>query len=474
MIDSLRLRDLFADRTARTWLVAALVLLAAAVLGSRASVTMLLLPCAVLALAVVALHPILGLVATIVTALLIPFELGTGREVSLNLSTLLVPATFALWFIIMVRRQDLRLPRSRTTLPLLFFVLASLLSLLIGTAYWDPAVPRPGNILLVQFAQWGIFLFSALAFWLTASLVHDEVWLRRLTFLYLVLAGSLAILRVLPGMEPVRVVVATFAFERSPFWLLLAAVAAGQLLFNQTLSLRWRVFLCVALGAVMVFAFIIERKTLSHLVGVALALGVLAWLRWPRWRWAYVALALLAVTLYSATIFEFAGGDAEWDESGGSRLALSGRVIEVTMRNPITGLGPAAYRAYARVKPLFYQRAYWIDPQVNSHNNYVDLFSQGGILGLALFLWFSVEVFRLGRRLRTRFVDGFAAGYVSAMLAAWVGALALMVFADWILPFVYNIGFPGFQASVLVWLFLGGLVALEQMAPDEIGELQAP
>ena len=38
-----------------------------------------------------------------------------------------------------------------------------------------------------------------------------------------------------------------------------------------------------------------------------------------------------------------------------------------------------------------------------------------------------------------------------------------MLFADWILPHVYNIGFPGFQASVLIWLFLGGLVSLEQM-----------
>ena len=44
-----------------------------------------------------------------------------------------------------------------------------------------------------------------------------------------------------------------------------------------------------------------------------------------------------------------------------------------------------------------------------------------------------------------------------------------MLLADWILPFVYNIGFPGFQASVLVWLFLGGLVALENM-PDADGQ----
>jgi O-antigen ligase len=143
-------------------------------------------------------------------------------------------------------------------------------------------------------------------------------------------------------------------------------------------------------------------------------------------------------------------------------MVLIGRVLQVTMRNPVTGLGPAAYRPYARVEPLSYGGAYWIDPQINSHNNYVDLFSQTGLLGLGLFFWFAAEVFLLGWRLRTRFTENFAAGYVSAMLAAWASALTVMLFADWILPFVYNIGFPGFQASVLIWLFLGGLVTLEQ------------
>jgi hypothetical protein len=45
-----------------------------------------------------------------------------------------------------------------------------------------------------------------------------------------------------------------------------------------------------------------------------------------------------------------------------------------------------------------------------------------------------------------------------------------MLFADWILPFVYNIQFVGFQASVLVWLFMGGLVALQNMAPVDTHE----
>ena len=61
--------------------------------------------------------------------------------------------------------------------------------------------------------------------------------------------------------------------------------------------------------------------------------------------------------------------------------------------------------------------------------------------------------------MRQREREGFGAGYVNGVLAAAAGALVLMMLADWILPFVYNIGLPGFQASVLVWFFLGGPIA---------------
>jgi hypothetical protein len=39
-----------------------------------------------------------------------------------------------------------------------------------------------------------------------------------------------------------------------------------------------------------------------------------------------------------------------------------------------------------------------------------------------------------------------------------------MALADWFLPFVYNIGFEGFQSSILIWMLFGGSLALEQMA----------
>jgi hypothetical protein len=48
-----------------------------------------------------------------------------------------------------------------------------------------------------------------------------------------------------------------------------------------------------------------------------------------------------------------------------------------------------------------------------------------------------------------------------------LGGLAGMVVAgmlgDWVLPFFYNIGLNGFRSSMLGWLFLGGLVSIEQM-----------
>ncbi len=444
------------------------VLFLAAYLGQRASLRWLGLLVAGTGGVVLLRRPVLGLPALVMAALVLPLEFSTGTQVKLNPAALLVPALLVLWLLDMVRRRNLRLAPSRTTAPLLLFLLAGLLSLLVGNALWEPFVPRPSNFTIVQLSQWAIFAFSAGAFWLTGNLVRDEVWLRRLTATFLILGGGLAIARVLPGAGGLVSRFATIAITRAPFWLLLAALAGGQLLFNRQLSAGWRLFLLAVLAAVLFCSFVLLRISASAWAGVGAIVGVLVWLRWPRLRWPVIVLLLalaIAGILFPA-VWEFAGGQPEWTLSGGSRLALIQRVIEVTMRNPITGLGPAAYRPYADMRPLSYLHITWMDPRTSSHNNYVDLFAHSGLVGLGLFLWFVGEVTRLGLRLRARFREGFAAGYVNGTLAAGAGALIVMLLADWILPFVYNIGFPGFQASVLVWLFLGGLVALEQVEDE--------
>ncbi len=470
--DQFILSELLGNRTNQTKLWSALIILAvlgAALLfgftGSRLILLLLLL--AGLGAVLLLQRPNLGLLLIIATALIIPINIPTGTRVNLNAVSLLIPAVLAVWLLNMVRNRDLSIVRSRTFLPLFLFLIAGVVSLLIGNATWDPFVPRPLNFVLVQLAQLGLFALSAGAYLLAANMVKDEKWLRYLVWTFLVIAGLLAVLNLFPVGRSLNRQLMTEAFSRAPFWMLLTAVAGGQLLFNKSLLMWQRLFFGLILIAVGFYSFVQQREVLSIWIGVLVAWAMLLWLRLPRLRWLVLAIVLILMVtgfLFPAA-YRFAGGDAEWQLSGLSRIDLSKRVLEVTMRNPITGLGPASYRVYAGVKPLVWRggSSVWIGAVVSSHNNYIDLFSHVGLVGLAIFLWFMAEVALLALRLRKQFVSGFASGYINGALAAWAGSMVIMLLADWFLPFVYNIGYSGFQASVLVWMYLGGLVAMNRI-----------
>ncbi len=452
-----------------------LLLLLSAYLGYRISRLWLVLLGGSLGSLLLLQYPGIGLFALIPGALAIPISVWVGAGVEINPTVVLIPVTFFSWLLSDAYHRTLTWPASRTHRPLILFLLAGLLSWLVGNALWKPAVPRPGHLPLVQAAQWGVFLLAALAYWLTANLITEKETLRRLTFLFLGLSGALIIPTVISRGRIELDPITTSAFSRAPLWMLIAALALGQLLFNQNLHLLWRLFLGLVLFSVSLYAFWFQRAAASNWIGVAGVSGVLIWLRWPRWRWPVLVLLVLLVISGALTtsLYEFAGGDAEWEESGGSRLALIGRVLEVTLHNPVTGLGPGVYRAYAGTKPLQYGRALWVNPQVNSHNNYVDLFAHTGLLGLGLFLWFMGEVCVLGWQLSHKYRSGFLGGYVSAATATCIASLVLMLLADWLLPYIYNIGFAGFQASALIWLFLGGLVAVDNFDGIEDGKIAA-
>ncbi len=451
----------------QNWLryaIIAVILLAAAILGRRPSLIWIGLVGGLGVVFILLKRPVLGLFLVIIVALLGPISIGTGTEVSLNLSALLIPVLFVIWLLIRMNRHDIRLVASPTTKPLIAFLLLVILSIFISNIIWDPNVPRRDNFVLVQFGQWAIWGFSAFAFWLVGNLIKQEVWLRRLTAAFLLVGGGLAIIRMIPEGWRITDVVGTVAMTRAPFWMLLTALAAGQLIFNHTLSTRWRVFLIAILLSVLSYSFFGEQQErTSNWASVGTVMGVLLWLRLPKLRLLVVgAVTILTVSgVLFQTIYDFAGGDAKWTESGASRGVLINRVLEDSMRNPITGIGPAAYRWYGMTRPLGYEGAWWVQPLVNSHNNYVDIFSQTGIVGVILFLWFMIELLRVNWKLRLQYIDGFAGGYVASMLGAWFAILVLMALADWFLPFVYNEGFPAFQASVLIWMFFGGQIFYE-------------
>ena len=125
----------------RSWIVVAGVLGGAALFGFHPRLQSLALILLGLGAVVMVQRPVLGLLALVLAALVGRAEFGTGTAVAVNPATLLAPTLLVVWVLNMVLRRDIRLVPSRTNAPLGLFLLSGLVSLLLGTALWDPGMP---------------------------------------------------------------------------------------------------------------------------------------------------------------------------------------------------------------------------------------------------------------------------------------------------------------------------------------------
>jgi hypothetical protein len=132
------------------------------------------------------------------------------------------------------------------------------------------------------------------------------------------------------------------------------------------------------------------------------------------------------------------------------------RLVE---RSPIVGTGLANYYYYTENFPLLGWYVRFI-----AHNNYQDLLVQTGFVGVLAFAWFSFEAVVMLLRLIPRVPAGFPHAYVVGTLGGLVGSLGAGMLGDWIIPFYYNAGILGFRSSLLMWVFLGGALALKRIA----------
>jgi O-antigen ligase len=80
-----------------------------------------------------------------------------------------------------------------------------------------------------------------------------------------------------------------------------------------------------------------------------------------------------------------------------TRLEAWAVMLQVIERNPLLGFGPANYYHYTLLFPIL---GWWV--RFNSHNNYLDILGQTGVLGLLAFFWFAYLAGRLTLRLWSR------------------------------------------------------------------------
>lgn len=409
------------------------------------------------------------ILALIPGSLIIPIEVNAGSEYSRpHTAVLLLLLLLGLWVLDMVVQRQIKLPRSWTLLPLLIFTIVVLFSFSMGQLSWYPIEHASFN---AQIGGTIIFILSFAAFLMVACYVREMRWLEWMTWSFIALGAVYCIAFLLPkyGQQLMPLQEAGLSwrdyigrFQRgsdgSLFWLWLTALSFSQAAFNRRLHLGWRLALGFVTLLVVYIGLFPKREWVSGYGPSLIAIGVILWLGAPRLGLlaTFAGMAGLAVKLQKLLSEVLFIGDNSY--SLATRHEAWIIVLQLAQVNPWFGLGPANYYYYTPLNPI---RGYFV--RFNSHSQYVDLVAQTGLLGFACFFWLLGTVAWLGWRLRNQVPDGFARAYVYGALGGLVGMVVSAGLGDWVLPFTYNVGLTGFRASMFGWIFLGGLVALEQI-----------
>lgn len=410
------------------------------------------IPFALVGVYVLMRWPSLGFVLLIVAAVF-----RATRVPLMDFPVAFISAMVGLWILrILLFREEIKLVSSPVLLPLLCYGIVTIFSFAMGQLPWYPIDGAP---LETQIGGLLIHLVSFLALFIVAQFVRDIRWLKWMAIAFLATAALFAFFNLTPGMgKYTRTVLDVKATGGSLFRVWMVALGVSIFLFQNKLAWHWRIAAGLVAAAGFYIGFFKTNYWTSGWMPPAVAIGVMLLLWKPR-----VALLLLPLGLvFFAGEFEdlynsVALGDNAYSTM--TRLEAWKIVIEVAKVNPLLGLGPTNYRFYTVLFPIL---GFFVE--FNSHNNYVDVFAQTGILGLICLTWFFIVLSQYNWRLLNHVPKGgFAYAFAMASLASIPASAVAAFLGDWLIPFYYNIGIDGMRGSMLSWLFWGGLIAITQI-----------
>ncbi len=436
------------------------VLLIVALVALSGSTMLTLLGLGVIGLGMVILlllrWPALGPILLIPIAFFVPYSIGTGTHSEISAPFVWAMGIILLWIATIIA-DPTRRPSHLTRPQIALLVLSAIfiVALFVGQGNWMPLAGKAP--LTAQLGGLALVLLSVGVFFVTAEQMQEERGLIALVGVFLLLGGVFAVGVLIPPLKPYLLRLYEPGSISSQCFAWLPALALGQAVFNRRLHPILRISLA-GLSAIALYSVYVSvpgwvSGWLPALVGVLVIIVL-------RSRWTFLVILGGGLLFAPQALQSVLSADAY---SYTTRMQAWQILVEIIKANPILGLGPANYYWYT---PLFPISGYY-GLQFNSHNQYVDLVAQAGILGFVAYLWFLVSMGLFSWQAGRRAPEGFARGYIYGAIGGLATIVVAGMFGDWILPFVYNVGLVGFKSSYLGWLFLGGVIAMVRIMDRE-------
>jgi O-antigen ligase/polysaccharide polymerase Wzy-like membrane protein len=337
---------------------------------------------------------------------------------NLRVEDMVFVLVFGVWSLKALQRGSIPLVHSPIVLPFLLLTLMSVVSTVWG-----------GSLGLIPDLKYSLFLQAKrieyfLIFWVVATTIRDEAWLRLLMILFVV-SGALAGLYGLTQATNDRFLTVTDKRVMGPdgenyntlSGYLVVCIGAGLAVITGFRHRRTQALLvvCTAIaGLALLLSY--SREGYVMLVGTLLVFG------FTRHRWILLGagFALVAALVIAEPVRQNAGdtihliNEAQHDDMGANSLTARYRGWEYRWdgwfsKQPVVGNGVGAV-------PL------------TVDNEYLLRACEGGVIGFLLFLWWLMAVWRQIARLLTApsfpslLAIGSAAGFIGLIIQALVAA----------------------------------------------------
>jgi len=392
-------------------------------------------------------------VAILITAAFIPLKIPTGRGSPLVGSLLLSIFLVGIWIIkMMLVDKRLVLKPSPANIPALGFMAVTVISLIWSNILRDPLVSAPSIFVFVQLGAASVMVISPAVTLLVANLIDS---LRHIK----IMVGIILAIGVIGLVENfLNVNLLTVIGGLTSAWIV--CIAFGLALFNDHIRLGWKVALIGLVGAWFLWNLVLNLNWYAGWLPGLVAVCVIAFLRSKRLFLAILVLLAVYILINRNSIAD--NIVFKQSNDGDTRLAAWNANWSITSQHLLLGTGPAGYAAY--YMSLFPNQA------MATHNNYIDIIAETGIVGTVFFLWlFGALVwqgFKVVRRLRGR--RDFLEAVSVAIFGGLIGCIAIMAFGDWMVPFAYTQTIAGFNYTVYSWLFIGALLSLDYLTQKEL------